>query len=137
MIIADTSALLALIDSDDRHHRSVRALHEKSSSEWLLPWAVLPEVDYLLGAHVGRAAQEVFVGDLADGSLAVEWGEPSDLVRAAELCKAYRSMRLGLVDGVVAAVAERLHARAIATLDLRHFAAIAIRGRPRLLPRDV
>jgi hypothetical protein len=34
------------------------------------------------------------------------------------------------------AVAERIRARAIATLDLRHFGAVAIRGRPRLLPRD-
>jgi hypothetical protein len=43
----------------------------------------------------------------------------------------------GLVDGVVVAVAERLGAEAIATLDLRHFGAIAIQGRPRLLPRDL
>lgn len=34
------------------------------------------------------------------------------------------------------AVAERLNAKAIATLDLRHFGAVEIRGRPKLLPRD-
>jgi uncharacterized protein len=136
MIVADTSALLALINSDDRHHRPVRSLYERSAGEWLLPWAVLPEIDYLVGTHVGRNSQAAFVADLVDGSLAVEWGEPSDLARAQQLCDTYRSMRLGLVDGVVVAVAERLRARAIATLDLRHFAAIAIRGRPRLVPRD-
>jgi hypothetical protein len=38
---------------------------------------------------------------------------------------------------VVAAVTERLEAEAIATLDLRHFGSIEIRGRPKLLPRDV
>jgi len=48
----------------------------------------------------------------------------------------HRSLRIGLVDGLVIALAERLEAEAIATLDLRHFAAIAIKGNPRLLPRD-
>ena len=43
---------------------------------------------------------------------------------------------MGLVDAVVMATAERLGARAIATLDLRHFAAVAILGNPILLPRD-
>jgi predicted nucleic acid-binding protein len=40
------------------------------------------------------------------------------------------------VDAVVIAVAERLRAPAIATLDLKHFGTVAIKGRPRLLPRD-
>ena len=44
--------------------------------------------------------------------------------------------RLGLVDAAVIATAERLKANAIATLDLRHFGAVAIKGSPRLVPRD-
>jgi hypothetical protein len=35
------------------------------------------------------------------------------------------------------AVAERRRARAIATLDTRHFGAVALRTKPRLLPRDL
>jgi len=35
------------------------------------------------------------------------------------------------------AVSERLGAEAIATLDLRHFGAVSIKGRPKLLPRDL
>jgi hypothetical protein len=34
------------------------------------------------------------------------------------------------------AVAERLEADAIATLDLRHFGAVTLTTTPRLLPRD-
>jgi len=41
-----------------------------------------------------------------------------------------------MADGVVIAMAERLGARAIATLDLRHFGAVGIRGGPELYPRD-
>ncbi|MCI0400639.1 MAG: PIN domain-containing protein, partial [Gammaproteobacteria bacterium] len=58
------------------------------------------------------------------------------LERARDLNHRYRSLRLGLVDAVVIAIAERLKAEAILTLDLRHFGAVDIRGRPKLLPRD-
>ena len=58
------------------------------------------------------------------------------MARARALCERYRTLGLGLVDGVVIAQAERLRADAIATLDLRHFGAVRIEGEPRLLPRD-
>lgn len=137
MIVADTGAILALIDRGDRHHKTLRAIYDAGSDAWLLPWAILPEVDYLLASRVSPKAQETFLGDLAEGAFQVEWGDDGDLVRAYELCRQHRALQLGLVDGAVVAVAERLHAKAIATLDLRHFGAIAIEGRPKLLPRDL
>lgn len=137
MIVADTGALIALIDADDRHHTVLRDLFDPDPDAWLLPWAVLPEVDYLLSAHVGTRSQELFLADLAAGAFNVEWGEPSDLERARELNERYRALGLGLVDGAVIAVAERLGAGAIATLDLRHFGAVEIQGRPSLVPRDL
>lgn len=136
MIVADTGAILALIDADDRHHATLLR-HFEHDPHWILPWAILPEVDYLLAAHVGVEAEMAFLQDLAEGRYLVESGIPQDLARAHELCARYRDLRLGLVDGIVAAVAERLEAPAIATLDLRHFGAIEIRGRPKLLPRDL
>ncbi len=136
MIVADTRAVIALIDADDRHHAALRELYEANPTEWVIPWAALPEIDYLLATHVGSKAQDAVLADLVDGAFAVEWGRPEDLERARALHVKYRALRLGLVDGAVIAVAERLRAKAIATLDLRHFGAIAIRGRPKLLPRD-
>ncbi|MEX0879771.1 MAG: PIN domain-containing protein [Thermoanaerobaculia bacterium] len=137
MIVADTGAIIALIDADDRHHRDLRGVFEKSPNAWVLPWAILPEVDYLVGAHVGAGAQEAFLADLAGDVFRVEWGSQEDLERANELHRKHRALRLGLVDAVVIAVAERLGADTIATLDVRHFGAVAIRGNPRLLPRDL
>jgi predicted nucleic acid-binding protein len=136
VIVADTGAIVALVDANDRFHAPVRALFERDPGEWTLPWAILPEVDYLLATHVGRKAQDGFLADLAEGAFGVESGQELDLARAYELHRKYRELHLGLVDGVVIAVAERLRAKAIATLDVRHFGAVAIRGRPRLLPRD-
>ena len=137
MIVADTGAVIALIDADDRHHAALRKLFESKPEAWVLPWAILPEVDYLLAAHVGRRAEEAFLADLATGSFAVEWGDDADLSGADRICRRYRKLGLGLVDAVVMTVAERLRPDAIATLDLRHFGTVRLLGNPKLLPRDL
>lgn len=137
MIVADTGAVLALIDVDDRHHQNLYDLFVADPDRWVLPWAVLPEVDYLLAEHVSRKTEQLFVADLAAGAWAVEWGVHEDLMRAHQIVKRHRSLRLGLVDAIVIAVAERLNADAIATLDLRDFASVEIAGAPKLLPRDL
>jgi predicted nucleic acid-binding protein len=136
VIVVDTGAVLALLDKSDRHHAAVRELYEDRPDDWLLPWAILPEVDYLAASELGPRAQEAFLTDLADGSFAVEYGKPEDLIRAQAISRKYRTLRLGLVDAVVIAIAERIKADAIATLDVRHFGAVRIVGSPRLLPRD-
>ena len=74
MIVADTGAIVALVDADDRSHRALRAQFESDPDAWVLPWAILPEVDYLLAEHVGSRAGDAFRADLAAGAYAVEWG---------------------------------------------------------------
>lgn len=137
MIIADTGAVYALIDSRDRNHRRLRKLFEDRPEDWVLPWAILPELDYLLGKRVGPKVEEEFLEDLAEGRFAVAWGDESDLAAARRICRRYEALRLGLVDGVVMAVAERLKAEAIATLDVRDFGSVALKGSPKLYPRDL
>lgn len=137
MIVADTGAIIALIDADDRHHEAMAALFEADPGAWVLPWAILPEVDYLLATHVGEPTAAAFRDDLARGAFVVEWGTDDDLARAQALCAQYDALRLGLVDAVVAAVAERLGAAAIATVDLRDFGALQLTGAPKLYPRDL
>jgi hypothetical protein len=137
VIVADTGAVVALLDADDRHHEALRQLFEEDPGAWVLPWAVLPEIDYLALSRLGLPVELAFLADLADGVFAVEWGDARDVARAREIARRHRALKLGLVDAVVIAVAERLGAEAIATLDLRHFSALTIRGNPRLLPRDI
>jgi predicted nucleic acid-binding protein len=137
LIVADTGAIVALIDADDRHHERLRAAFEAEPDRWILPWAILPEVDYLLLHHVGLEAELTFLRDVAEGRWTVEWGTEADLARASELCAKHRGMRIGMVDGVVASVAERLRADAVATLDERHFGTLVVKGDMKLLPRDL
>ena len=109
MIVADTGAVLALLDKGDRHHAAVRELYEDRPDDWLLPWAVLPEIDYLVAAELGARAQEAFLADVADGAFAVEHGRHDDLARAHEIARKHRALRLGLV-------VDALARRAIASL---------------------
>jgi len=135
MIVADTGALLALVNTDDSHHEVIRTLWESNPGAWVVPWAVLPEVDHLLRRRPGARIARLFLEDVVDGQFLVENGEPGDIARAAALDAKHADLGLGLVDGVVVAVAERLRAEAIATLDLRHFGAL---GLPfKLYPRDL
>ena len=136
MIVADTGAILALIDADDRHHSILLDLYERNPDAWLLPWAILPEVDYLLRRRVGAEAGRLFLRDAASAAFPVEWGTTSDLARARELDERYADLGLGLVDAAVMAVAERVGAEVIATLDERHFGAVQLKGAPALWPRD-
>ena len=135
--MADTGAVIALIDADDQHHETLRSVFEAEPGLWALPWAILPEVDYLVSSRLGAPAARVFRADLAEGLFNVEWNKGSDLQRAVELDGHYADLSLGLVDTVVMAIAERLDARAIATLDLRDFALVELAGHPALWPRDL
>ena len=56
---------------------------------------------------------------------------PSDIARALELDAKFRNLSLGLVDGTVAAIAERRQVYRVLTTDRRDFA--AIRVGPRLV----
>jgi hypothetical protein len=137
LIIADTGAVLALLDAKDRHHAVLRKLYEQKPQAWMLPWAILPEVDYLALSHLGPKVEQAFLDDLADGHFRVELGEDRDFDRCRDLCAQYKALRFGLVDAIVMAIAERRKAEAIATLDLRDFGAVKLKMPIKLLPRDL
>jgi uncharacterized protein len=111
VIVADTGGILALLDRDDRHHARVRRRFEEEGRTWILPWAILPDVDFIaarrLGAHVALALAR----DVRNGLLAVDAHLARDLPRALELLELYGALKLGLVDAVVMAQAERHRAR--------------------------
>ena len=120
-LIADTSGLLAAINGGDRAHEDVRRCLERERGPILVPDLVIAEVDYLLLRHVGRAAEEAFLEDLADGSLARAGLQNADLVRALEIVRRYREGDVGVIDATIVALAERLSVDRVLTLDLRHF----------------
>lgn len=85
MTVVDTGAMLALIDASEDFHPVFRDLYDENPDAWILPWAVLPEVDYLIGARLGAKAQDAYLAHLANGASSVEWGRDEDLAVARRI----------------------------------------------------
>ncbi|MBI3940920.1 MAG: PIN domain-containing protein [Acidobacteria bacterium] len=97
-----------------------------SANVIIVPGLVLAEIDYFLREN--RAAMRKLIAEVFDPATRYEYEPPlpSDIVRALELDARFRNLNLGLVDGTVAAVAERRQIYRILSTDRRHFAAIRI-----------
>ena len=97
-----------------------------SASLVIVPGLVLAEVDYFLREN--RAAMRTLVAEIFDPGTRYEYESPrpSDIVRALELDARFGQLNLGLVDGTVAAVAERRRVYRILTTDRRDFGALRI-----------
>jgi predicted nucleic acid-binding protein len=78
---------------------------------------VLAEVCYFLETRVGPAAEAQFLRSIVVGELELIELVLSDLERMAELVTTYADFPLGAVDASVIAIAERLSAHEVATLD--------------------
>ena len=130
MIIWDTGPLFAAADVDDRDHSRCVELMRRTPAPLLMPVPVLTEVGYLLEREKGARTEAEFLRSIRMGQVVIVPLTAADLDRMVELVEAYGDFPLGLVDASVVAVAERLNADAIATLDRRHFSVV----RPRHLP---
>jgi uncharacterized protein len=136
--IADSGAIYGLYNRRDRHHRALREaiLHEPGAI--LISAAILSEIDYLISAKLGAAAEIEFLDDVIAGAFSLEPFALADLRRSRDLVEQYSGLDIGLADAAVIATAERLGIRRILTVDERHFRAIlASGGKPfTLLPAD-
>jgi predicted nucleic acid-binding protein len=127
-LVADTGGLLrALAQTPDGRPSwpdYQRALVQASAV--IVPALILAEVDYFLRDH--RTAMKKLVADVLDprSRYELELPTPADLARAIELDARFEGLRLGLVDGTVAAVAERRRVSRILTTDRRDFSAIRV-----------
>jgi len=127
-IIADTGGLLrALARTPDLQpsfpeYQTVLT----SASLVIVPALVLAEVDHFLRDQ--RAAMRKLIAEIFDPGTRYEYELPlpSDLVRALELDAKFKDLNLGLVDGTVAALAERREVYRVLTTDRRDFSALRV-----------
>ena len=133
-IIADTGGLLhALAGTAGKPTFPEYQATLTSASLVVVPALVLAEVDYFLRQE--RAAMRRLIAEIFDPATRYEYELPiaSDVVRALELDAKFKELHLGLVDGMVAAVAERRRIHRVLTTDRRDFGALRIG--PRLSQR--
>jgi len=127
-VIADTGGLLRALARTPEGKASFPEYQKilTSASAVIVPALVLAEVDYFLRSE--RRAMRKLMAEIFDPATRYEYELPlpADVVRALELDARFDELDLGLVDGMVAAVAERRHVYRILTTDRRDFSAIRV-----------
>jgi predicted nucleic acid-binding protein len=127
-VLADTGGLLkALARTPDGKPSFPEFLTVlTTASAVIVPALVLAEVDYFLREN--RAAMRKLVAEIFDPTTRYEYqlSLPSDLVRALEFDAKFKELNLGLVDGTVAALAERRRVYRVLTSDRRDFGTIRV-----------
>src|SRR5205823_1249769 len=130
-LIADTGGLLRALASDARGRAAWPAYTDAlvRASSVIVPALVLAEVDYFLRHE--RAAMRKLVADILDPSTTydLEAVSPIDLARALVIDAKFASLELGLVDAMIAAVAERRRVKRVLTTDRRDLGAVRLGAR--------
>ncbi len=140
VVIADTSALIALFNDGDKHHAAIRD-HFARVGHLVVSPCVLTELDYLIATRQGSRFANATLSYIASRAATGRWEVPEigpHLLAARAVLDGYPS--IGLTDAVNSVLAQRFHTDVIATLDRKHFRMI----RPltphdtfRLLPDDL
>ncbi|MBY0495502.1 MAG: PIN domain-containing protein [Cyanobacteria bacterium] len=127
-LIADTGGLLRALARKSNGKPSFPEYESALTSADLVivPALVLAEVDYFLRNE--RSAMRKLIAELFDPRTTYEYefALPADVVRALEIDAKFKDLELGLVDGTVAAVAERRKLYRVLTTDRRDFSAIRV-----------
>ena len=95
---------------------------------------MIPEVDHLLGARLGRPGRQAFYDGIVGGAYLVAELSQDRYARVVELNRRFDDLDLGFVDFAIVAIAESLGLTRIATADRRHFVPVAAALSLELLP---
>jgi uncharacterized protein len=130
-LVADTGGLLRSLACTKAGEASFPEYEAAllNASLVLVPSLVLAEVDYFLREN--RRAMRRLIQEIFDPKTRYEYEQtlPIDIVRALDLDAKFPKLSLGLVDGTVAAIAERKRVYRVLTTDRRDFSAIRIGSR--------
>ncbi len=130
-VVADTGGLLRALarsPNGDAAWPDYEAVL-RSARVVVVPSLVLAEVDYFLRHE--RAAMRKLVAEIFDPKTTyeLEVASAADIVRALVIDGKFVELELGLVDGFVAAVAERRRIFRVLTSDRRDFATLRVGNR--------
>lgn len=132
MVVVDTSALFAALDRGQLQHRAVLSALRPHAGAFIVPVAILAEISHFIERDLGQIAVSALARDIERGAYELDCGL-DDWKRIRALIERYHDLPLGIADAAVIACAERRKA-AVATLDYRHFSAVAREGTISILP---
>lgn len=124
-VLLDTGIVYAYYDRSDAWHERARTLMLAEDGGLVLPAPVIPEVDHLLGVRLGPKSRRTFYAGILDGSYMVADLPLASYSRVAAINRQFEDLGLGFVDAAIAALAESMALKRIATTDRRHFEPLA------------
>jgi predicted nucleic acid-binding protein len=124
VIVADTSALLALFNRREPAHAAVRAVVEAEAEPLIVSPFVVAELDYLVATRLGVAAELAVLTELAGGAYHLASMPAEKLDRARSVVERYRDQGIGVADASLVVLADQYQTRSVLTLDRRHFDAL-------------
>jgi uncharacterized protein len=127
LAVVDAGPLYTAADADDGDREASLGALSRADLRLVVPALVVAEATYFVGQRLGASAESAFLRGI--GTLDVEGPADEDFLRMAELVDQYADCPLGGTAASVIALAERLEASTVITLDHRHFA--AVRPQPR------
>jgi len=123
-VLVDTGILYAMADLDDAWHEPVKAFLENITDSLVIPVTVLPEICYLLNAHLNQESERKLIASIIQGELRIENLIAEDYRRSLQLLESYSNVNIGFVDASMVAISERLKINRILTTDRKHFSII-------------
>lgn len=122
--VIDTGVVLALATATDPRHDSVSRALASHVGGLILPDPVLFESAQLVGRRYGSVAEVRMIRHL----VATDWRRvpvgDADIDRVTDLLTVYADANIGFIDAAIVAIAERLGAPRLYTLDRRDFSII-------------
>ena len=122
LAVVDTGPLYAAADTSDADHTRCLSLLQRREIQLVIPALVVAEATYLVGSRLGPVAEASFLRALQD--FHVESPQSEDWPLIAGLVDDYADFPLGGTDASVIALAARINATVVLTLDRRHFAVV-------------
>lgn len=119
--VVDSGVLYALVDAGDSLHDECVAAVAEERETVIVPMPILPEVCTLIGSRLGASAERDFIRYLMDSEWRLEALMAADVPRVLTLMSHGGEAGIGFTDAAVAAIAERMNATRVYTLDRRHF----------------
>ncbi|MCX7688880.1 MAG: PIN domain-containing protein [Fimbriimonadales bacterium] len=118
MILCDTGAIIAILNSSDRHHaRCVQALSQIPPAPFLMTQACFTEAMYFLFKMGGFPLQERLWMLWETGKLRLYEMSSDEMTRIRTLMQKYQNVPMDYADATIVAAAESTGIRTLFTVD--------------------
>lgn len=140
MIVVDSGALYALVDSAEPTHQQFTTYLATTTEGLITTPLVLAELDHLLATRLGESVRSRVMTRLAAGAVGLSPFDAPAFAEAAKVAERHADMRLGLTDASLMVAAARHRTTRMLTVDHKHFRAVRPLGNGgeayTLLPAD-